>query len=195
MTVKNTGATRADWMYWMPSGNNMTLGPAPANNQFDMTQAGPFQIVHNFEVVATLNEKSNPEFCFEGQRVKATDKKGADAAVDWSAPESTVNADGSFKTGAKIKCPFGGAKWCDDEYHKKSIIKKHKDQSEINWVDGVGNDGLPKAKILAGGYESKNNFEAQVNGDRDCKCNWDVIMKVETNGTVSKNKIENLVCV
>ena len=204
MDVKDTGESDFD-MWWMPAGKTKQLG---AYDDVDLTKAGPFNLVHNFQVEADLTPKSDPNKCFEGQRVKQSVILAGRVEAKYKDNESILNNDGSFSKGAKIECGYNGDKWCWDGYNQTDsakigdkiwTVKKHIDQSKIVWIDGpgwetVGGKGIKKEFIKVGA-EGKYNFEARVTGPAgSCRCNWDILMKVERNGTVSKNDLVNKNC-
>lgn len=189
MDVVNVGQSYKP-MRWMPSDNNITLGPY---NNINLNNDGPFKIWHNYNVIATLKNKSDPSKCFEGQRVKRTFMIGPAPGIK-NDSESIVNPDGSFSLGEKIDCPFNGNKWCDDKYHKPTDVKFYIDQNKIIWLDGPGHGSLKKNWITDFGFTWNANFEARVTGPAGaCQCNWDVIMTADVNGNVTSNLL-NKVC-
>lgn len=193
MDVVNTGLTKEGIeMYWMPMSKKRDLG---AYDDINMSKSGPFQIVHNFQVIANLVPKSDQEKCFEGQRIKKSSVLAGDTFPKIYF-ESIIGDDNSFRQGPPISCPFGGDKWCDDHYHKASDhngLKKYVDQNRIIWTDGPGNDGV--FKTLIGSYQILANFEARVSGPRgSCQCNWDLNISIGPDGTVLSNRIFNKVC-
>ncbi len=198
MTVKDTGAAQFP-MWWVPPANNMVLGPYDDVNLSGITDF--FAMVHNFQVEATLKPKSDPEKCPEGQRDKLSYKVGANK-YDTKGANSTINATGSFLKGSVVSCPFSGTDWRDDDYNMpEKGYKVHIGQDKIIWEDGPGYStehgkmGIPRAWITGGGVELNFAFEGRVTGPAGfCQCDWEINMKIEKDGTVSKNKLENLKC-
>lgn len=190
MQIKNTGNSSYD-MWWMPAGKKKQLG---GYNNINMTTPGnpSFQIVHNFEVIATLFPHSDQSKCSEGQKVKRTFHT---AGTDYN---KTYNESVNYAiTPNIVTCPFGGGTWCDDDYHTRDdSVKFYVNQSKIIWLDGPGHDNVRKSWFNPDGTSYKANFAAMVWGPLgSCECTWDLIWEVAQNGTVTKNGIENLICV
>jgi hypothetical protein len=108
-----------------------------AGDQLDLSEP-TITVNSRFEVIADLEDDSNPQLCTEGQRAKATDKQGrgtpqqgvefphigkksfTDPRYDsGSAPDDPYTdrpPDNPRKT-EKALCGYDDDDWCDDNYH------------------------------------------------------------------------------
>ncbi|HEX4953744.1 MAG TPA: PKD domain-containing protein [Thermoanaerobaculia bacterium] len=164
-------------MPWMPAGSNTTLGPVNTIPQPPGSQPGPFSLIYNFEVVATLTPGSDPALCSSHQWAKGTTTAGGGTG-------HKTDPDGN-------EYPASGDALGDDNYTGNSSVQTS-GGGTIRWVDGPGfgdpaaGTGLTPGQVAAGPVSMVASFFAMVTGPAGtCSCSWDVEMKVNADGSVA----------
>jgi hypothetical protein len=207
----------------IPAAEQKKLGPfndGVAGEQLDLTK-GPFDIFNRFEVIATLNDKSNPALCAEGQRVKRTShRSGMDFIKNGNQTsdpryDSTRDANDPYDPAddeavtEAADCGFDDAAWCDDDYHgggdangngrpegpPNKDYKVYDGQERILWLDAPGTVKVTAAELALDGYFYKAKFEATVSGNTGtCNCSWEVLIEIDKDGKILNNKVQNVNC-
>jgi hypothetical protein len=189
-------------------------------DQLDMTK-NEFAVKTRFEVIAGLHDLSKPQLCAEGQRTQRTRsgvaKRGAISSDprynsgtedQGGGPDDPYNQNDDRNIVEVEQCPYGHAtNWCDDEYHRGGGAdgtgkdneqpphsdKRYENQKRILWIDSPGLTKLSKAEVMAIGVLRRAKFEATISGNLGrCKCSWEVLIEIDTNGRVLKNEVLNI---
>ena len=208
----------------VPDSEKSKLGPfatpTSAAGQLDMTKAS-FTVKYRFEVIADLVYPSKPQLCAEGQRAKRTFKAGGTTNKKKGNKSSDPRYDSgkgkddpydpkddATKT-EQATCGFKDKDWCDDDYHGGGAAdgsgndglqppngyKKYIDEKRIVWLDAPGFRPLSKNAVARGGASYQASFEAKVSGPLgECKCSWEVHIKIDKKGKIKENKVKNIKC-
>jgi hypothetical protein len=187
------------------------------------------------EVIAKHKDGSAPELCAEGQRIQATwvfTHNGKNLRLSPAeALGSPISHDPRYDSGVlknlpqqpapndpytpnppddpdKIErgpCHFGGADWCDDDFHggggasgvgrdgkfPTNGLKTYDGSNRIAWIDPPGFGVRPSDSVRANGLQFDAKFEARVTGTdgSECRCTWEAHVTVDKTGLVTRNEV------